>query len=91
LKSLNKKYRQRRKDFLDTGKDKTSTIKIECLQQTARNFTTFSYRKIPMCKMHQPNKKQRTFGKKYLEKSFNITLDQKPVATKSQYRKKPNI
>jgi hypothetical protein len=91
LKSLNKKYQQRRKDFLDKGKDKTSTIKIKCLEQTARNFTTFSDRKIPMCKMHQPKKKQRTFGKKYLEKRFNTTLDQKLVPTRFQYGKKPNI
>ena len=48
LNSLNKKYHQRCKDFLDTGKDKTITIKIKYLQQNAINFTTFSDRKILM-------------------------------------------
>jgi hypothetical protein len=27
---------------LDTGKENTLTIKIKCLEQTARNFATFS-------------------------------------------------
>ena len=30
MKSLNKKFQQRRSGLLDTGKDKTSTIKIKC-------------------------------------------------------------
>jgi hypothetical protein len=46
------------------------------LEKTARNFTNFSERKIPMCRIHQPKKEQRTFGKKYLEERFNTTLDQ---------------
>jgi hypothetical protein len=29
-------------------KDKTSIIKIKCLEQTARKFTAFSDRKMPM-------------------------------------------
>jgi len=48
LKSLNKKYQERRKGYPDTGKDKTTAIKIKCLEQTARNSTAFSDRKIPM-------------------------------------------
>ena len=68
LKSLNKKYQQRGNDFLDTGKDKPSTIKIKRLEQTARNFTNFSDRKIPMWKTHQPKKKQRNFGQKFWKK-----------------------
>jgi len=31
---------------LGRGKDKNSTIKIKCLEQTARNFAAFSDRKI---------------------------------------------
>ena len=45
---VNKKYQQRHKDFLDTGKDITSTIRIKCLEETARSFTTFSDRKLLM-------------------------------------------
>jgi len=68
LKSSNNKYQQRHNDYWDMGKDKTSTIKIKSLEQPARNFTAFSGRKIPAWKVHQPEKKWRSFGKKYLGK-----------------------
>jgi ribosomal protein L20 len=46
LKSSNKRYQQRCSDFLDAGEGNTHTINIKYLEQTARNFTTFSDRKI---------------------------------------------
>ena len=46
MKSLNKRFQQRRNDYLDTSKDKTSVTKIICLGQTARNFITVSGRHI---------------------------------------------
>jgi len=75
------RYRQRQNQYYQN-----KMFRTDC-----KNFTTFSDRKIPMCKMHQPKKKQRTFGEKYLGKRLNTTLDQKPVPTKSQHGKKPNI
>jgi len=45
---LNKSFQQRRNDYLDTGRDKTSVTKINCLGQTARNFITVSGRHIPV-------------------------------------------
>ena len=69
MKSLNKRFQQRRNDYLDTGKDKTSITKISCLGQTARNFINVSGRHIPMRKMHQTNRKWRTSGGKYMGKS----------------------
>jgi len=39
IEELKQKVLARRSDFLDTGKDKTLTIKIKCVEQTARNFT----------------------------------------------------
>ena len=70
---LKQRFQQRRNDYLDTGKDKTSVTKISCLGQTARNFVTVSGRLIPMRKMHQRRRKWRTSGGKYMGNEFNIT------------------
>jgi type IV secretory pathway VirB10-like protein len=48
IEELKQKNQQRRSNCLDTRKDKTSNIKLKCLEQTARNFTTFSDTHIPM-------------------------------------------
>jgi hypothetical protein len=56
--------------FLNTGKDKTITIKIKCLKQNARNFTTFSDRKILMWRTHQLKKKIEKFRNKIFGKGI---------------------
>jgi hypothetical protein len=43
-----KSFPPRRKDYLDIGKDKTSIIKISCLEQSVRHFMTVSGRHTPM-------------------------------------------
>jgi hypothetical protein len=40
IEELKQKVSARRSDYLDTGKDKTSITKINCLGQTVRNFIT---------------------------------------------------
>jgi hypothetical protein len=45
MKSSKKECQHRCNDYLGRGKDKNNTIKIKCLEQTARNFTAFSDRK----------------------------------------------
>jgi hypothetical protein len=40
IEELKQKVSPRRNDYPDTGKDKPSTIKIKCLEQTVRNFIT---------------------------------------------------
>jgi ribosomal protein L33 len=71
LKSLNKRFPPRRKDYLDTGKDKTSIIKISCLEQTVRNFITV-FGRHPNVK-NAPGKKEvenfctEIYGKKVVQ------------------------
>jgi hypothetical protein len=48
IEELKQKVQQKHSDCLDTRKDKNSTTKIQCLEQTARNFTTFSDTQIAM-------------------------------------------
>ena len=48
IEELKQKVSRRHNDYLDTGKDQTSIIKISCLGQTARNFITVLCRRTPM-------------------------------------------
>jgi len=48
IEELKQKLLAKTQQFSRYRKDKTSTIKIKCVEQTARNFTTFLDRKIPM-------------------------------------------
>jgi hypothetical protein len=43
-----KRFLPRRNDYPDTGKDKTSTIKISSLEQTVTNFITIFDSQTPM-------------------------------------------
>jgi len=76
------KYRKRQNQYYQNKMFRTDCKKF---------YNLLREKKKPMWKMHQPKKKQRTFGKKYLEKRFNTTLDQKPVPTNSQNGNKSNI
>ena len=57
IEELNQKVSANMQQFSDAGKDYTLTINIKYLEQTARNFTAFSDKKIPKRKLHQLKKK----------------------------------
>jgi hypothetical protein len=83
IEELKQKYQQRHSDCLDIRKGKNSITKIKCLEQTARNFTTFSDTQIP-CGKSTKERGDRELLENNIRGRRNV-LDQKPASAKSIY------